>query len=86
MMQVRCQYCKWMFTLGREAIAQALAEAQAKNEKHHAINCPKCRRVIKLQIQDMRRRLPADYPLPEIKASPEAQQAETPEADSNQSS
>jgi hypothetical protein len=65
MMQVRCQHCRWMFTLSRDGIGLALAEAQAKNEQYHAITCPQCRHVIKLQISDMRRRLPADYVLPE---------------------
>ena len=36
-MQVRCQYCRWMFTLGRDALAMALAKAQAKKERHHAL-------------------------------------------------
>ncbi len=66
MMQIRCQYCKWMFTLGREALAQALAEAQAQGEHYHMVDCPKCRHAIKLQVKEMRRRLPPDYPLPDI--------------------
>lgn len=54
-----------MFTFGREALALALAEAKAKNEQHHIVNCPQCRRAIKLQVREMQRRLPPDYPLPE---------------------
>jgi len=65
MMQVRCQRCGWMFTFSRDTIGLALAEAQAKNEQYHAINCPQCRHVIKLQLKELRRRLPADYVLPE---------------------
>jgi hypothetical protein len=30
------------------------------------MDCPRCRHVIKVRIADLRRRLPADYPLPEI--------------------
>ena len=66
MMQVRCQRCGWMTTLGRDAIAQALAEAQQSHEQYHMIDCPHCRRAVKVQVSDLRRRLPADYPLPEI--------------------
>jgi hypothetical protein len=65
-MQVRCQRCGWMLTLGREAIAVALAEAQQSHEQHHVIDCPHCRRAIKVPVADLRRRLPANYPLPEI--------------------
>jgi phage FluMu protein Com len=66
MMQVRCQRCGGMLTLGRDAIALALAEAQQSHEQYHAMDCPRCRHVIKVRIADLRRRLPADYPLPEI--------------------
>jgi len=66
MMQVRCQRCGWMLTLGRESIALALAEAQQGHEQYHAMDCPHCRHVIKVRIADLRRRLPADYPLPEV--------------------
>ena len=66
MMQVRCQRCGWMLTLGREAIAVAVAEAQQSHEQHHVVDCPRCRRAIKVPVADLRRRLPANYPLPEI--------------------
>jgi DNA-directed RNA polymerase subunit RPC12/RpoP len=66
MMQVRCQRCGWMQTLGRESIALALAEAQRSHEQHHVIDCPRCRHAIKVPVADLRRRLPANYPLPEI--------------------
>jgi len=68
MMQVRCQRCGWMTTLGREAIALALAEAQQSHEQYHMVNCSRCRRAIKVQVAEMRRHLPADYPLPEAPA------------------
>jgi hypothetical protein len=55
-----------MLTLGRESIALALAEAQQGHEQYHAMDCPHCRHVIKVRIADLRRRLPADYPLPEV--------------------
>ena len=66
MMQIRCQRCGWMLTLGREDTALALAQAQQRHEQYHALDCPHCRHVIKVRIADLRRRLPADYPLPEV--------------------
>ena len=66
MMQVRCQRCSWMTTLGRDAIALALAEAQQAQEQYHMIDCPHCRRAIKVQVSELRRKLPADYPLPQV--------------------
>jgi hypothetical protein len=66
MMQVRCQRCGWMTTLGREAIALALAEAQQAHEQYHMLDCPHCRRAIKVQVSELRRKLPANYPLPQV--------------------
>ncbi len=68
MMQVRCQRCGWMMTLGREAIALAIAEAQQGQEQYYSMDCPHCRRTIKVQVAQLRRGLPADYPIPEIQA------------------
>jgi hypothetical protein len=31
------------------------------------VDCPRCRRAIKVQVTELRRRLPKDYPLPEVK-------------------
>ncbi len=77
MMQARCQSCGWLFTLSQEAVARAVAEAQAKNEEYHAIACPQCGSAIRLEVAEMRRRLPADYALPE---APEAPVSFAPEA------
>ena len=71
MMHVRCQRCGWMFTLGREAIALALAESQQSHEQYHTLDCPRCRHAIKVQATELRRRLPKDYPLPEVKPAAE---------------
>ena len=62
MMQVRCQRCGWVFTMSRDSIGLAVAEA-GQNE-HYLADCPKCRHGIKIRVDDLRRRLPADYVLP----------------------
>lgn len=66
MMQVRCQRCGWVLTLGRDTIALALAEAQQSQEQYHMVDCPRCRHAIKVQVTELRRRLPKDYPLPDV--------------------
>ena len=78
MMQVRCQRCGQMMTLGRDSIALALAEAEHKNEQYHALQCVRCRHVIKVQLAELRRRLPANYPLPNISpAGPKSTESDT---------
>ena len=77
MMQVRCQRCGWMLTLGREAIALALAEAQQAHEQYHMVDCLHCRRAIKVQVSELRRKLPADYALPQVPPSAPSAPAES---------
>ena len=76
-MQIRCQRCGRMFTLGRDAVALALAEAQQSHEQYHALVCPHCRHVVKTRIAELRRHLPADYPLPEVHATDAGPKSET---------
>jgi hypothetical protein len=54
-MQVRCQRCGFMFTLSRDALAAALEEIGKTPTKHYNIECPKCRRQIKVPVKQMRR-------------------------------
>ena len=57
-MHVRCSYCRHSFNLGREYLAQALSEAAEKRQKYHGIECPNCRKLIKVPIKQMRRFAP----------------------------
>lgn len=57
-MQIRCQRCGYMFTLSREAIAAALEEVKQSQAKHYNVDCPKCRRQVKVPIKDMQRGQP----------------------------
>jgi len=70
MMQVRCQRCGWMYTLSRDSIGYAVAETEESGAEYYQENCPKCRNVIKIQVKDLRRRLPADYVLPQLPPKP----------------
>ena len=64
MMQVRCQRCGWVFTMSRDAIGIAVAEAEASRAEYYQEHCPKFRNAVKIQVKELRRRLPADYVLP----------------------
>ena len=71
MMQVRCQRCSWVFTMSRDSIGIAVAEAEQSHVEYYQALCPKCRHVIKIQVKELRRRLPADYILPTLPPKPE---------------
>ncbi|HET90285.1 MAG TPA: hypothetical protein ENN99_06050 [Chloroflexi bacterium] len=57
-MQVRCQRCNYVFTLSREETAAALQEVQETEIKHYNVECPKCRRQVKVPAQAIRRAQP----------------------------
>lgn len=70
MMQVRCQRCGWVFTMSRDSIGLAVAEAEADQAEHYLVDCPKCRHGIKVRVAELRKRLPADYVLPALLPKP----------------
>ncbi len=67
MMHVRCQRCGWSFTLSQEAVAAALEEVEAQKARHYNLECPHCRKVIKIPVQELRRH---HRPLPPRPESP----------------
>ncbi len=71
MMQIRCQRCGWNFTLGRDTIGLAVAEANAGHLEYTQFICPNCRHEVKVQVEVLRKHLPMDYVLPVIQQKPE---------------
>ncbi len=77
-MNTRCHHCGWSFSLSREATETAVAAALAANEKMHVEHCPRCRKVIKIPVTQLRRGLPHGWTPPEPTAT-EAEPAAAPE-------
>ena len=59
-MHVRCSYCNRHFNLVREYLEQAVAEAEEKGQKYHAVECVHCRKLIKIPVAQMRRFIPPE--------------------------
>ena len=78
MMQIRCQWCGWTYTMPRDALLYAVAKAQAEKAIHHVENCPKCRHALKIQVNELKRRIPPNTPLPEYTSPAPAASAPTP--------
>lgn len=57
-MPIRCSYCSHSFNLSRDYVAAALAEALAQKHKTHAVDCPNCRKHIKVPVAQMKRYAP----------------------------
>jgi nitrate/TMAO reductase-like tetraheme cytochrome c subunit len=57
-MNIHCTYCRHSFNLTLEFMAQAVAEAAEKNHKSYSMDCPSCRKTIKVSVKQMRRFVP----------------------------
>ena len=55
---VRCQRCGHMFSLSRDLVAEALGEVEQKGEEYYTLECPRCRRAIKVPQSDLERMRP----------------------------
>lgn len=61
-MHIRCSYCRHSFNMNRDYIAEAVAAAAEKRQRYHGMECPKCRKLIKVPIKQMRRFAPRSKP------------------------
>lgn len=57
-MNVRCNYCRQSFNLGRDYLVESLAKAEEKKQKHHSVECINCRKMIKVPVAQMKRYIP----------------------------
>jgi len=69
-MNMRCYRCGWSFSLSREAVGAALANASAPGAKHHVEHCPRCRQVLKIPLDQLKRSLPPGWRPAEQPATP----------------
>jgi len=75
MMQIVCQWCGHRYTMKREAVSEAVAQAEAEKAKHHIEHCPKCRKVLKIQVTELKRRLPPGTKLPDVSKAEDKSEA-----------
>lgn len=64
MYSTRCTYCRQLINLKTEEVRAAVEEATAKKEKIYVIHCPKCRKLVKIQVKQLKLKLPMEAPAP----------------------
>ncbi len=57
-MNVRCNFCGHSFSLSREFLVAAVPQAQEKKQKSVVIECPHCRKHVKVPVRQLQRYLP----------------------------
>ena len=74
-MNVRCYRCGWSFTPSRDMIEAALTAASASGARHHDERCPRCRQMLKISMDQIRRAAPPGWtpPKPEVQPTTESQ-------------
>lgn len=61
MLKITCYKCHWSWSLNREATEATLA-ALKPGEEYAALECPRCRRVNKVAVAQLKRSLPRVEP------------------------
>lgn len=64
-MHIHCPYCRHSLNLARDYVAKAVSDAEESKHKYHGLECPKCRKLIKVSLKEMRRYVPKTEPEPE---------------------
>jgi hypothetical protein len=64
----RCQYCGWAFQMSSDAVAAALAAADATQDRHHVEHCPRCRKALKIPLDQLRHHAPLSAPAAPIRS------------------
>src|SRR4030042_1116690 len=58
----RCQYCSWAFQMSSDTVVAALAAADATQARHHVEHCPRCRKALKIPVDQLRHHAPLSAP------------------------
>ncbi len=78
MYSTRCTYCRQLINLKTEEVRAAVEEATAKKEKIYVMHCPKCRKLVKIQVKHLKLKLPVETAAPSIEVQEEQPEPETP--------
>lgn len=54
MFSMRCPNCKLPITLKQEEVVAAVAEAEAAKHVTYNIDCPKCRKPVKIPVKQLK--------------------------------
>jgi hypothetical protein len=58
MYSTKCPHCRQLISLKTEEVRVAVEQTQAEKKKHYEMHCFKCGKLIKVQVGELRRKLP----------------------------
>jgi hypothetical protein len=62
MFSTRCNNCHQLINLKTEELKEAIDHAESQGEKIYAMHCPKCRKLVKLQVSQLKLKMPRSLP------------------------
>jgi len=68
MLNIKCFRCGKSFALDETVAASWLEEHKDEHPKHYPAQCHFCRRTMKVPVEQIQRRLPAQQPQPAAQA------------------
>lgn len=74
MYSTRCTNCRQLINLKTDELREAIEQAEANRSKIYTMNCPKCRKQVKLQVSQLKLKLPRPVELPTQQENGEAAQ------------
>lgn len=78
MLSIRCFKCGWAWSMNHDEVAAALDSMYEQGlTKHYMAECPKCRRVNKVPMKQLRRNAPRDWKPPQKAAAKNKAPAKT---------
>lgn len=80
MFSTKCTYCRTLINLKNEELRAAIDQTEAEHQSHYSLHCPKCGRVNKIQVKELKRHLPPEATPAE--ATPTEAMPDVPPADS----
>jgi phage FluMu protein Com len=73
MLKIRCFKCGWAWSMNADAVKAALDDLD-EDAMHYPAECPKCRRINKIAVKQMRRALPRQASQPAAESNADDQE------------
>jgi RNase P subunit RPR2 len=58
MYSTKCPHCRQLITMKNEEVRAAVEQTEAEKKKHFETHCFKCGKLMKIQVSELKRRLP----------------------------
>jgi len=58
MYSTKCPHCRQLINIKTEEVRAVVEKAEKEKQSHYEMNCPKCGKYLKIQVKELKRKLP----------------------------